>query len=116
MGKCTGIEAPCTCSVMPCVCGDRPDTTDAPTTTSTTSVTTTASTTQSTTTTASTTQTTWMCALKECGCDRASNLALAAADNLSWCATGQSGYVQSDWCNESEGNCQTCGHTWCGNV
>jgi len=122
--KCTGIEAPCTCSVMPCVCGDRPDTTDAPTTTSTTSVTTTASTTQSTTTTTSTTQsttttasttsTTWMCALQQCGCDRASNLALAAADNLSWCAEGQSGYVQSDWCNESAGNCQTCGHTWCG--
>jgi len=123
--KCSGIQAPCSCTVMPCVCGDRPDITDAPITTSTTSVTSTTSTSQSTTTSAASTTsattsttlaTSWKCALQQCGCDRASNLALATADNLSWCATGQSGYVQSDWCNESEGNCQTCGHTWCGNV
>merc|ERR1711962_128592 len=112
--KCGGLQLPCTCSRPPCVCpGDTTSTTTSLTTSTTTvaSTTTTATTTSTTTgptTTASTTTTTQSssskCALSACGCD---------LQGQSWCNDGN-GWVASDWCQISSGNCGNCAGTWCG--
>merc|ERR1712066_209167 len=104
--KCTGIQAPCTCSNPPCLCpGDEPSTTS--TTPSTTTPTTGATT--STTTSATTTTTTQadgqLCALRDCGCDLSSGAGWCDASNM---------WVASDWCQSQPGNCQNCNGVWCG--
>merc|ERR1712107_413325 len=91
--KCTGLEAPCTCSRPPCVCPD-----DRPVTTSATS--TSQATTTTTTTTIASSRT---CALSACGCD---------LSGQSWC-NNQNGCLQDSWCQRQEDNCSTCNGVWC---
>lgn len=104
--KCTGIEAPCTCSRPPCVCpDDRPVTTSATSTSQSTTSTTTPTTTSTTTTTTTTTTlpSSRTCALSACGCD---------LSGQSWC-NNQNGWLQDSWCQRQEDNCSTCNGVWC---
>jgi len=103
--KCGDLQLPCTCSRPPCVCpGDTTTTTTPVTTTvaSTTSTTTTTTTTSPTTTT--TQDSSRKCALSACGCDM---------QGQSWC-NDSSGWVASEWCQQSSSNCANCNGAWCG--
>jgi len=106
--KCGDLQLPCTCSRPPCVCpGDTTTTTTSATTTLASTTSTTTTTTTSTTTSPSTTTTqdsSKKCALSACGCDM---------QGQSWC-NDSSGWVASDWCQQSSSNCANCNGAWCG--
>merc|ERR1719204_1514086 len=97
--KCGDLQLPCTCSRPPCVCPGDTTTTTIPATT--TSATTTSTTTSPTTTT--TRDSSKKCALSACGCDM---------QGQSWC-NDSSGWVASDWCQQSSSNCSNCNGAWC---
>merc|ERR1719392_232764 len=115
--KCIGLEAPCTCSVRPCVC-DRTVVTEpatlsptgmptkepsmSPTENPTTAAGTanTMSPTESPTTAAGNAN---RCALSACGC---------SLQGQSWC-NAQNSWLATEWCHQQPGNCQGCGGVWC---
>merc|ERR1712117_891548 len=99
--KCIGLEAPCTCSVRPCVC-DRTVVTE-PATLSPTGMPTqvpSMSPTESPTTAVGNAN---RCALSACGC---------SLQGQSWC-NAQNSWLATEWCHQQPGNCQGCGGVWC---